>query len=78
MTITPADLQSFVQTSLLGDRAITCEENLLTSGLLDSLGVMTLVAHLEAETGAPIPPEDVVLENFASINAIIDYLGRRA
>ena len=77
MSITATDLQSFVQSTLLGGQSITPDENLLLSGLVDSLGVMTLVAHLETETGQPIPPEDVILENFASIDAIMAYLGNR-
>lgn len=75
MSITSKELQSFVETTLLSGQSVTTEENLLLSGLVDSLGVMTLVAHLEGVTGTPIPPEDVVLENFASVDAIIAYLG---
>jgi len=75
MSITSKELQSFVETTLLDGQSVTTEENLLLSGLVDSLGVMTLVAHLEGVTGTSIPPEDVVLENFASVDAIIAYLG---
>jgi len=75
MSITSKELQSFVETTLLDGQSVTPEENLLLSGLVDSLGVMTLVAHLEGVTGTSIPPEDVVLENFASVDAIIAYLG---
>jgi len=75
MSITSKELQSFVETTLLDGQSVTTEENLLLSGLVDSLGVMTLVTHLEGVTGTSIPPEDVVLENFASVDAIIAYLG---
>jgi len=75
--ITKSDLATFVSDKLLAGRTIADDENLLLSGLVDSLGVMTLVAHLETATGAPIPMEDVILENFASIDAIIAYLGTR-
>jgi len=57
---------------------MSADENLLLSGLVDSLGVMTLVAHLEEVTGAPVPMEDVILENFATINAITAYIGTRS
>ncbi len=75
--IDAGELARFVSEKLLAGRAISMEENLLLSGLIDSLGVMTLVAHLEEVTGAPVPMEDVILENFESINAITTYLGTR-
>ncbi len=77
-TIDPAELTRFVSDKLLGGRAIAADEELLLSGLVDSLGVMSLVAHIEDVTGAPVPMQDVILENFATINAIADYVGARA
>ncbi|MBL4812925.1 MAG: acyl carrier protein [Rhodobacteraceae bacterium] len=78
MNITATQLQTFVQTNLLAGQSVATDENMLLSGLVDSLGVMTLVSHLETEAGIHIPPEDVILENFATINAIIAYLGQRS
>jgi acyl carrier protein len=75
--ITKEALTAFVSDKLLAGQAITSDENLLLSGLVDSLGVMTLVAHLEEVTSDKIPMEDVILENFASVDAILSYLGTR-
>ncbi|MEZ4423517.1 MAG: phosphopantetheine-binding protein [Gemmatimonadota bacterium] len=59
--------------------SVAPDTDLLGSGLLDSLGVMSLVFHIEQHTGVEVPPEDVTLENFVSIDAIDAYLkGRRA
>jgi len=73
-----ATLAQFISSKLLGGRDVSADESLLLSGLVDSLGVMTLVAHLEETTGKPVPLEDVILENFASINAIIAYVRSQA
>ena len=67
----------FVEASLLGGRSIDPGENLLLSGLVDSLGVMALVSEIERLTEQPIPLEDVILENFESIDAISAYLAAR-
>lgn len=60
-----------------GEAELSFDEEILTDGRVDSLGVMRLVAFLESETGLSIPPEDLVLENFASIDAIGSYLENR-
>jgi acyl carrier protein len=54
----------------------TIEENqeLLVSGILDSLSIMRVVSYLERETGITIPPIDIALENFSSVNAMCNYL----
>lgn len=63
---------------LLGQTAeIKDDEDLLLSGLVDSLGVVRLVAFIESELHITVPPEDVVLENFQTINAIAEYLHQR-
>ena len=69
------DLINFVQNELLtSSQSITPEQDLLISGLIDSLGVMRLVTHIESEWHITIPPEDVTLENFSTVNTIVDYL----
>ena len=72
-------IRTFIQTELLGDptHVIEPDQDLLLSETLDSLSVVRLVAHLEGEVGLEIPPQDVTLENFASLNAIDAYLARR-
>jgi len=72
--MTRNDIHSFVEARLLNGKQVAADDNLLLTGLVDSLGVMTLVGHLETETGRVIPLEDVTLENFATIDAIATYL----
>lgn len=70
-------LKAFVETSLLNGQSVATEENLLLSGLVDSLGVMSLVAHIEETFGFKIPFEDVVIENFMSIDTMSAYVEKR-
>ncbi len=43
---------------------------LIQQGIVDSLGILQLVSFIEEEFTIKIAPEDVVLENFAMVNAI--------
>lgn len=75
LSITP--VKTFVEETLLGGRPVEMDENLLLSGLVDSLGVMSLVTFIEEEYGFQIPFDDVVIENFMSLEAIEAYVARR-
>jgi acyl carrier protein len=68
----------FIATELLNepDRVITADHDLLTSGLVDSMGIMTLVFFIEQEFGVQIAPGDVTIENFGSLRAIDAFLSR--
>lgn len=68
-------LITFIQSELLNDQqSITAEEDLLISGLVDSIGVMRLVGFIEKNLEITIPPKDVTLENFGNVNTIVSYL----
>jgi acyl carrier protein len=72
-------LARYIAADLLNepDRAIGEDDDLLASGLLDSLGVMSLVHFLEQDLGIEVPAEDVTIEHFVSLRAIDAYLSRR-
>ena len=69
----------YIATDLLNqaDLVIGEDEDLLVSGLLDSLSVMSLIHFIEQDLAIDVPAEDVTIENFVSLRAIDAYLGRR-
>ena len=69
-------LLDYVKDDLLhgGSPDLTVEDNLLDTGKLDSLGILQLVAFIEERMEIEIPPEEVVYENFYSINALVEFL----
>lgn len=69
-------IRTFLETELLSGRPIADDEDLLVSGLLDSLAVMRLVAFIEGRRERKIPAADVTLGNFATLDQIIAYLER--
>lgn len=69
----------YIATDLLNqaDLVIGDDEDLLVSGLLDSLSVMSLIHFIEQDLAIDVPAEDVTIENFVSLQAIDAYLVRR-
>ena len=59
------------------DMELMADDSLLTSGLLDSLGVMQLINFIEEEFAVSVSPEDITIENFQSINVITNYISQR-
>ncbi len=56
------------------DTAISNSDDLLGSGLIDSMGMMRLIAFIEERFGIQVPPEEMVLEHFMTINDMEAYL----
>lgn len=56
---------------------LQADDNLLTSGLIDSLGIIRLVNFIEDSFGVEVRPEDITIENFRTINVIANYLETR-
>ena len=55
---------------------ITPETDLLLTGLVDSLGVVQIVAWMEDRLGIEIEPVDVVLENFQTVDRMLAFVMR--
>ena len=55
---------------------ITPETDLLLTGLVDSLGVVQIVAWMEDRLGIEIEPVDVVLENFQTVDRMLAFVKR--
>lgn len=74
-------LKSFIESDLLaghGGAQVGYNDDLLLSGLVNSLGVMRLVAFTQERFGVEIPAEDVIIEHFQTIDAIAGYLRTRS
>jgi len=53
------------------------DDSFLEQGIIDSTGVLELVAFLEETYGFEVADEEVLPENFDSINNLIAYIGRK-
>lgn len=70
-----AALVEFIMADVaLEEDRIEGDTDLLLTGLVDSLGVVLIVEWIETELGRTIDPADVVLENFQTVDAMMEYL----
>jgi acyl carrier protein len=70
-----AALVEFIMSDVaLDDGPIEGDTDLLLTGLVDSLGVVLIVEWIETELGRAIDPADVVLENFQTVDAMMEFL----
>jgi acyl carrier protein len=69
-------LLDYVKDELARGRApnLKATDDLLNAGILDSLGIFQMVTFIEKQFGIQVPDEDVVFDNFYSVEALINYL----
>lgn len=71
-------LIKFVTRELLNSSLeVEADDNLLSDGMVDSMGMLRLVSYIEELMQLTIPHEDLVIENFRTIKAIVEYLEQR-
>jgi acyl carrier protein len=73
-------INHFIAKEFLHDtsKAIPEDLNLIDAGIVDSLGLLRIVAFLEEELEFVIEPEDMVPENLNSICAITKMVNSQA
>jgi acyl carrier protein len=72
------DVHDFVRTEIAGGKAeLAPGENLLRRGILDSMGLVKLVTYLEETYGFETTGEDIVPENFGTLEKIRDFVERK-
>ena len=59
------------------DTPVTQEEELLSSGLIDSITIMKLIAHIEEAYDIKVPAQDMVIENFNTVSSITEYIAQQ-
>lgn len=57
-------------------KTVTFEEDLIDSGLLDSLSIVQLMVALEEEFDIRIEPEDLDFEDYRSVSSMTDMISR--
>ena len=73
-------INDYVSRELVQDPALlplADDTSLLETGILDSLSLLKLVVFLEERFGIAMGDADLLPDNFASVNAICDYVRTR-
>ena len=72
-------LQQYICDELLSGRIpVEVDDDLLGDEIIDSLGMMWLIAFIEETFGVSVPLEDITIQNFRTIETIHAYVQRRA
>ncbi len=74
-----ATVREFIAENFLfrADAELDDDQSLLESGVIDSTGVLEVIAFLEQTFGISIADEDIVPENLDSINNMTRYLASK-
>ncbi|MES1171701.1 MAG: acyl carrier protein [Bacteroidota bacterium] len=70
-------IRSFIVNTFLfgeGGDKITDDDSLLAKGIVDSTGVLELVAYLEETHGVQVTDQELVADNFDSINKLAAFI----
>ena len=71
-------IKEYIAQEFLQDKPrLVLDGNLVEEGVVDSLGIMALISYVEKQFGARIKPEDVVVENFSTVAAIVQLVRQR-
>jgi methoxymalonate biosynthesis acyl carrier protein len=66
-------VKNFLQ-RYIGDKEIGADDEIFSSGLVNSLFAMQLVLFLEKEFNLEIGNQDLNLDNFKTLNSITDFV----
>lgn len=74
-----SSIRAFITSNFPGAkrRALRDDDPLLESGIIDSLGVLDLVAFIEDEFKIAVADDDLTPENFQTIERIMAFVGRK-
>ncbi|MEW6115760.1 MAG: phosphopantetheine-binding protein [Nitrospirota bacterium] len=61
----------------LDKQSLDPDEDILEQRIIDSLGVLKLVVFLEKAHGIQVRDEDIVPENFQSLNSMANFVQQR-
>lgn len=56
---------------------IDMREELLGSGIVNSMGMMRIVLFIEKQFNVKVPPEDMTLDNFRNVEKITQYVSSK-
>lgn len=72
-----SEVEGFIVDKItLDGEKIARDEDLLASDILDSLAIVELVSFLEARFGIRVSDDDLVPENFKTIDEIVAFVER--
>ena len=50
------------------------DSNLVQEGIIDSFDIMNIVKEIESSFGIELDPDDIIIENFNTVDAIVNLI----
>ena len=74
-----ARILDYIKSELLADDQLdlTADDDLLGSGLISSMAIFRLITFLEETFSVRIPPEEMTIDHFITVNAMAAYVRER-
>ena len=66
-----------IENFLFSERGLKDDEPLFESGIIDSLGLIKLIAFIEEKFNVSIDMSEIMIENFNTVNDIMETLKSR-
>ena len=79
-TVIAQSLRDYITQEIAYDRAnwvLTNDFKLIEQGIIDSMGILRLISFIEEQFGLVLSPGDLMLENFATIDAMTAFITDR-
>lgn len=77
MRLTESRLRQFLA-DLRHVERLEADQTLFSDGTIDSVGLIALIGFLEQTCGFEVEQADVTLENFDSIQRVLDYVATKS
>ena len=74
------NLKKFIVTEMMFEKDTTLlndDQHLLETGIIDSMDILVLVSFMEKQFGIKLYDEDLVPDNFQTINNLKDLIERK-
>lgn len=70
---------NYLVNEVIGDSTVELapDDDLLSSGLISSMGFFKLIGFMETEYDIKVAPEDMVIEHFMTVDAICNLITRQ-
>lgn len=78
MALTDRQLMTYLKDAFNLTEGLDLESQLFSTGALDSVSMLNLIAFVEETTGVEIRAEDVTLDNFDTAARILRFAGKSA
>lgn len=77
---TKAQIKDFIVENFLfgsSDTSLEDDDSFLESGIIDSTGILEVVSFVEDEFGIEVRDEELIPDNFDSVNKLVEYVEKK-